>query len=321
VKTRRGPIAFLLTIIWLAALSLLLISCGNYADISLSDIYMHRTIYYNYEPNDSYTDAQPIEVGVSVSQEHSLYPEGDTDWVSFYAEAGRYYVAETYSVEGYGVVGPYDVDTYIYAYGPDGSTILAEDDDSGTGKGYSKLSFKPAVSGIHFIRIVDYNTANGFSPARTGDYVLKVIASNGMSLTADGLWNVSTHRSHDADGISWYYGVDGSWTYDTGAQNFGALTTDPIDLPAGSPRLHFWEWCLDEPGPAYEYRWVQVSPDNGVTWDPVYESLDDAGIWIETYVDLTVYAGTQVLIRFFFDTLDDVSNNYEGWYVDEVYIE
>jgi hypothetical protein len=53
----------------------------------------------------------------------------------------------------------------------------------------------------------------------------------------------------------------------------------------------------------------------------VYQSLDELGTWIDTAVDLSPFGGQQVIIRFSFDTLDDVDNGYEGWYVDEVRIE
>lgn len=317
----KAAVRVLVLIAVLISLAGTLDSCGNYGDISLDDLLLKRSIQDRYEPNNSPGQASSIAVGPDETQDHSLYPQGDVDWISFSAQAGTYYVVETFSIEGYGSVGPSDVDTYIYGYAPNGATLLIEDDDSGTEKGFSKFSFKPSVSGIHYVKVVDYNTAHGFSPSRTGDYAIRVSGSTGMPFNPDGLWHVSTRKSHDSDGLSWYYGVDATGTYDTGAQNFGTLTSNPVSVPGGSPMLRFWEWCLDEPGPAYEARWVRVSTDGGVSWIDVYQSLDDLGTWIDTAVDLSPFGGQQVLIRFSFDTLDNVDNSYEGWYIDEVRIE
>lgn len=84
------------------------------------------------------------------------------------AQAGSYYVVETYSITGYGANGQGDVDTYIYLYDTDGEIVLFEDDDGGSGKGFSKIAFQPAADGTYFIKIVDYNTAHGYTPEETG---------------------------------------------------------------------------------------------------------------------------------------------------------
>lgn len=297
-----------------------LISCSNYLDISIEDVRGNRTVLFNHEPNDSRSEARSIDIGLEESQAHSLYPEGDVDWISFNAEAGRLYAIETFSTAGYGMSGSEDVDTYIYLYDTYGQVILAEDDDSGPTKGFSKISYKFTESGTYYIKVVDYETHMGYSPGKTGSYMIKVTGNKGMRFYPDGLWHESAHRSHNSDGISWYYGIEGLWTYETGDRNFGALTSDPIDLAMGSPKLYFWEWCQDEPGEFYEDRYVQVSTDGGIIWNNVYKSEDDSATWIETWVDLSAYAGQQVLIRFYFDTLDPAINDFEGWYIDEIEI-
>jgi hypothetical protein len=318
---RKNTGVKILMLVFLLPVTGILDSCSNYGDISLDDLLLKRATHDNFEPDNSPAQAKPITLGPGGRQEHSIYPEGDVDWISFSAHSDSFYVVETFSVNGHGSVGPYDADTYISVYAPNGTTVLIEDDDGGTGKGFSKLSFKPSASGVYYIKVVDYNTAHGLSPAKTGEYAIRVNRSTGLPFNCDGLWHLSARLSHDADGLSWYYGIEGVGTYDTGVRNYGYLTTDQVAVCAGTPVLRFWEWCMDEPGSTYEERWVQVSVDGGTTWDNVYQSVDDLGVWIETVVDLSPYEGLDVLIRFSFDTLDDLANNYEGWYIDEVRIE
>jgi hypothetical protein len=325
--TRRlfGPLLF-------ASISLVtlvfLFSCGSYRNIGLNKILSNRVDLYSYEPNDSSSSASLYDVGIEVSQEHAIFPAGDVDWISFTAQAGSYYVVETYSTAGYGLNGQDDVDTYIYLYDTDASTVLLEDDDGGSGKGFSKISFQPAADGVYFIRIVDYNTAHGYTYEETGAYVIRFTSNEGLPLYPDGLWHATNHRFHDADGISWYYGQEGIWNYDTvGSPNSGSLTTGQFAAEAGMS-LGFWYW-LDTEYPvgmvhdSYDLAYVQVSTDGGLTWNTELDLMDTVNdpaenIWMYESVDLTPYTGMNIIIRFFFDTIDPGANIYEGWYVDQI---
>src|SRR5262249_56550102 len=42
--------------------------------------------------------------------------------------------------------------------------------------------------------------------------------------------------------------------------------------------------------------------------------------WRNTSFSLAAFAGQTVLIRFSFDTIDSILNNFEGWYVDDVQV-
>jgi hypothetical protein len=305
-----------------------LLSCGSYHNLELEEILNHKTVYYNHEPNDSSSDAELFDVGNEESQEHSIYPEGDADWVSFSAQKGSFYVIETLSNAGYGMVGPDDVDTYIFLYDTDGATIMSENDDGGAAKGFSKIAFQPPEDGTYYIKIVDYNTAQGYTPGDTGSYVIRIKGNEGLLLYPDGLWHATNHRYHDQDGISWYYGQDAIWNYDTiGLPNSGSLTTDEMTLSPGAS-LSFWYW-LDTEYPLgmihdfYDFAYVQISTDLGVSWITLLDLLDTVNssaedIWEFASVDLSLYGGQEVLIRFFFDTGDAGANIFEGWYVDEI---
>jgi len=77
-----------------------------------------------YEPDDSYTTATPITVG-AVSQQHTLAPEGDEDWISFSVSAGVAYRIKTAS----GIPAE-DIGVSLGLYDSDGTTPL-----TGSGNG------------------------------------------------------------------------------------------------------------------------------------------------------------------------------------------
>ena len=81
--------------------------------------------------------------------------------------------------------------------------------------------------------------------------------------------------------------------------------------------LKFYHWYDTETG--YDSGWVEISTDGGSTWSkvsPAYRGHDST--WVQSTVDLTPYAGSNVLFRFRFKS--DGSVNYAGWYIDSVSI-
>jgi len=110
--------------------------------------------------------------------------------------------------------------------------------------------------------------------------------------------------------------------------------------------LEFWLWYDIEEG--YDYGYVEVSTDGGDTWhilagehgrdyNPVgnafgvgYTGKSEAQsskhkaqiaggpVWVRERVDLSPYAGQEVLVRFEYVTDDAV--NYPGWFVDDIAI-
>jgi PKD repeat protein len=130
------------------------------------------------------------------------------------------------------------------------------------------------------------------------------------------LWHRSQRRSYSAT-YAWWYGRENTGTYNTGARNWGTLTTS-VDLAGyAEAGLAFAEWSQVEGTPNFDRTRVQASVD-GTTWITVFESHGTSGGWAERWVDLTAYAGQLVQIRFFLDTIDYLLNDYEGWYVDDV---
>jgi hypothetical protein len=116
--------------------------------------------------------------------------------------------------------------------------------------------------------------------------------------------------------------------YDTGTANSGDLTLlAPIALPASGPAasLHCWTRHQTEscgPGNQFDLFDVQVSTDGGASWTDVGRRCDlkieAPDVWSPRGIDLTPYLGQSILVRFHFDTVDDVFNDHRGAFVDKV---
>ncbi len=146
--------------------------------------------------------------------------------------------------------------------------------------------------------------------------------------SATGFWHpvqdgVDTYNNSHSPATSWWYGQDATGNYDNGTANSGRLVSPSVDLTpyAGAPiMLYFWEWYETEGGyPNWDQRWVQIN--NGSGWTDLVQ-LDESAMntWQERSVDISSYGGEIIQIGFYFDTVDGVSNNYRGWYIDDVRI-
>jgi hypothetical protein len=172
---------------------------------------------------------------------------------------------------------------------------------------------------IDDVKIEDENTPD---PAPEPDTIFSDDIESGTSdWTSSGLWHISAQRS-DSPAHSWWYGQESTGNYDTGDANSGYLTSPSISL-AGSanPELTFKSWYKTEnTGTSWDKKIVQVSTDGGSTWTDIKLIADTPSTWNIETVDLSSYAGKTIVIRFCFDTVDGLYNNYEGWYIDDVKI-
>lgn len=121
------------------------------------------------------------------------------------------------------------------------------------------------------------------------------------------------------------------------ADGLDSTLTRSVDLSkATTPRLSFWTWYEIEKD--YDYGYVAVSTDNGQHWktlpasatttdDPNGQNLGNAYTgtsggdkpqWISQQVDLSAYAGQQVLIRFEYVT--DGALALQGMALDDIEI-
>lgn len=120
----------------------------------------------------------------------------------------------------------------------------------------------------------------------------------------------------------------------------GTLESPSINLSGYSiATLSFWTWWEIESRTADDFdQMIVMVSDDGVNWnslgllnptgfksnisDIAYSSggYDKSGIWVKNQYDLTPYAGKVVKIRFFFNSVDRLSNGFRGWLIDDVSI-
>jgi len=148
--------------------------------------------------------------------------------------------------------------------------------------------------------------------------------SNGTT----GLWHVSTGRGANAGhspSTSLYYGKGetsaGGGNYDTGAANSGNVTTSSIVLAAGkSYQLDFNYFLQTENSASWDQSQVLISTNGGSSFTQLasYNGVAEGGWKAATPISLSSYAGQTIQLRWLFNTVDGVSNTYEGWYVDDI---
>jgi hypothetical protein len=162
--------------------------------------------------------------------------------------------------------------------------------------------------------------ADYFELAGRGDVVIEFCGGTETRLAA-----TDAHSGHFA---WWSFRADDSDTRLTRAFDLSGVS---------QATLEFSLWYDIEEG--YDYGYVEVSGDGGATWqilegehtldyDPVGNAFGvgytgrsgdpDLATWVQERVDLTPYAGQEVLVRFEYVTDDAV--NYPGWFVDDIAI-
>lgn len=138
------------------------------------------------------------------------------------------------------------------------------------------------------------------------------------------LWHLSNRR-----GRAWYYGREDTGNYDTGARNFGALTSPVIDLPSipSSSAIilefdHFFRGSLFSSLTDNGYiRIIDVA--SGEIKQKAIVSDNTVGFrggefFQHEAIDISEFAGRSIQIQFYFDTINERRNDAEGWYIDNV---
>ncbi|HAR98653.1 MAG TPA: hypothetical protein DCS11_07150 [Syntrophus sp. (in: bacteria)] len=104
-----------------------------------------------YEPDDACADGATLLHGGDI-QRHNFCDDAE-DWFMFHGAAGRSYTLETLDLCP-------SADTIMELYDTDGATLLASDDDGGTGNG-SKLEWTAPGHGAYHLRVRNSGGASG----------------------------------------------------------------------------------------------------------------------------------------------------------------
>jgi len=149
-----------------------------------------------------------------------------------------------------------------------------------------------------------------------GSITLADSAENSFSKwTANSGWAVTTSQSHTP--VS-------SFT-DSPTGNYGNNTNNSmtLNLPlnvssAPVTFLNFWHRYNTESG--YDYCYVEVSSDNGSTWQTVKSFNGVMTNWTQQYLDITTYANSSSQLKIRFRLFSDGGVVADGWYVDDIKI-
>lgn len=183
--------------------------------------------------------------------------------------------------------------------------------------------------------VLGSNPIGAMAPASAfdfeGDADGFVIDNSPSPGSAPGLWHHSTGRGNQAGHSatrSFYYGTgegpNGGGNYQTDSRrNKGSLTSPPILIPP-SARLNFNYVLQTERATLVDSASVLISKDNFATSTIIAGNtlnLAERSVWGPSVpIDLSAYVGQTVQFRWVFDTVDEIFNQFEGWYIDDVQI-
>jgi hypothetical protein len=184
------------------------------------------------------------------------------------------------------------------------------------------VTFSNFVTGVTQLRPVTLTVQANIATLFLADFES---GNQGFTYTADpdatsNLWHTTTRRS-TSPSHSQYYGLEATGTYDTGARNAGNLVSPPISLVGaiGPVTLSFKYFLQTEQFPGFDVVTVLISTNAGSTWITL-GTLPDSASFTTWSSDISVHTGKTVLVEFNFDTVDNINNGFEGWYIDDVTI-
>lgn len=155
-------------------------------------------------------------------------------------------------------------------------------------------------------------------PPPTNDIFTELFETGATDWTLTGLWHASACRAKEGASSLAYNKVGACpQTYDTGATNSGEATSPAIEIPGEATyvRLRMASWYSTESSTSYDKKTVLVSANDG-PFTQVHQESSGASAWKDLDLDISSFAGQSIRVKLRFDTVDSISNAYEGWYVD-----
>ncbi len=163
----------------------------------------------------------------------------------------------------------------------------------------------------------------------TGDGLADDFEGDVSGWTTTGLWHLVTNSScspgFNSAARAFYFGQDADCEYSTGGAVTGTLVSPPITgVGAGSTLTFAYRRQVESFSGDFDRSAVDVSSDNGVTWNQVFSlnsSNASQNAWVSSpTIDLSGFAGANVRVRFRFDSVDGQFNNFLGWMIDDVLV-
>ncbi len=139
--------------------------------------------------------------------------------------------------------------------------------------------------------------------------------SNWITTGITGTWNTSTTQFHSSPSS---FADSPTGNYSNGADNTMTLA-NPINVSVQPVvTLSFWHrYALEN---NYDWVMVEVSSNNGDTWQTVTEYTGTNTTWTQQTFDITRYANASTQMKVRFRLVADAGSVADGWYVDDVVI-
>jgi hypothetical protein len=156
----------------------------------------------------------------------------------------------------------------------------------------------------------------------------------------DGLWHLSENENNCTNTVgipfshqgntSWWYGrkfeFSGNYncnyfTHEPGnvnneTRNWGRLRTPWIDARQGSSlAMNLFHLLAREQWPTVDL--AQVYLFDGLAWHFISNEIGTNSTWKKLLLNLSAYSGQQIQLEFRFDTMDEMNNQYPGWFIDD----
>jgi hypothetical protein len=139
--------------------------------------------------------------------------------------------------------------------------------------------------------------------------------------TADGIWRQANppvgSASNNNKTLAW--GFNNGNDYADAFVAAGSLTSPSLAIPSGGAFLKFrYYTATEDTGPYWDQRRVQIAVDGGAFQDLLQLKDDPLGVWQYSHaINLSLYAGKNVRIRFYFNIVDKYYNANPGWWIDD----
>lgn len=124
------------------------------------------------------------------------------------------------------------------------------------------------------------------------------------------IWHITSRKSHSGDS-SWYCGIDSTGMY---LPNFADTLESNYILSGENMNMSFWQWYQVEGG--YDYCMVQIL-DN-TQWINLATYTGNSNGWTNEIIPIKIDQDS-FKVRFIFYS-EDNPYQFEGWYIDDVYI-
>lgn len=155
--------------------------------------------------------------------------------------------------------------------------------------------------------------------------------SNGaMGWTTSGLWHLADASScanpaPATPPTAMYYGQDSSCSYSTEERTRGSLTS-PVVLGVDETsvlRFNYWRRVESYTGlfDVTRVDVIRLSDASKTTVFSLASNVPSQGSWQSAEpISLAGFAGTPIRVEFTFDSRDGLTNDFEGWFIDDVEI-